>query len=46
MNRKDRNQTPSKETRERVRFEREELERTLSPDLDFPQETNGTGGQK
>jgi hypothetical protein len=46
MNEENRNQTQSKQTKDRARFERDELAKALSPDLDFPKESNGTGGQK
>jgi hypothetical protein len=46
MTQENRNQPQSKETKERASFHRDELEKALSPDLDFPKDTPGTGGRK
>ncbi|HWN66197.1 MAG TPA: hypothetical protein VNM90_01090 [Haliangium sp.] len=46
MIRESRTQPLNKESQPRTKSKRDEIEKTLSPDADFPVESNGTGGQK
>lgn len=44
MTEDNRNQSPSKESQEHASTRPDEREKHLSPDIDFPEPSSGTGG--